>query len=286
MSAKYCCSSGSAAHPTIRPSSTSGPRVSATTTGPGNEPVSSSRIVSFDTSSRRSMRSSFSVSYWSTSRNSTTLSFVNVPSTPSTLIGPVKPSRPATANGSSANTPSTARPPLCGYSSAITCPVDGNCGEIVMFDHGTAPVVPPGPLSNPYRPHDLQPVVGARDDARFVAGEVQVSRPARSGHPDASVVGGQLDPVAHEPAEPAGFRRCREGDEVAAWTVGAQQCRHPLDRLHDVRELRPILVEIVVEVVEALTQRPREPRRIDVVDRVGQRVDRRARPRRVGHRAA
>jgi len=85
-------------------------------------------------------------------------------------------------------------------------------------------------------------------------------RPPAAGDLDLAVGRGELGPVAHEAAEPAGLGRLREQHEVVPRPVGAEELRTGLGRLGRQLDLRARVVELTVELGQPARDRPEEPR--------------------------
>ena len=88
----------------------------------------------------------------------------------------------------------------------------------------------------------------------------QLGRPARPDHLEPPVIGVQLGPRPHEPAQPPRLRRCGEGDEVGARPVATEHRRRQLDRREGAVGLLHELVDLGAELVDSVADRRHEPR--------------------------
>ncbi len=92
---------------------------------------------------------------------------------------------------------------------------------------------------------------------------------AECAHLDPPVVGGDLGVVAHEAPERPNLGGGRERHEVRPRSIGAQQRRHRTNHIEGGVATFRLLVDRVVDVVEAFVDLGDQPRVADVVDGVG-----------------
>ena len=192
----------------------------------------------------------------------------------STDTGPVMPNSASNTYGSMANTPSSSAPPLCGYSSAITCAGRRELrrDRDVRPRHVAGGAV--GAVREPVASPLVHPVLRPGDRPCVRRGPVQIAGAARVRHGEPALVGGQLHPVAHEPTVTAHLRRRGERHEVAARFVGAQQLRGEIHGEHGVVEPGSVVGQLLVEIGEPRGERADQPRRLRIVDRRLERADR------------